>query len=305
MFHFFEGSVIDSAKAIGLGLFNDCDVWDLFEDKITPTGSCPLACVLTLPAAGSEMSNSSVISKEEGGLKRYTRHKDCLCKFALMNPKLTLTLPKEQTVNGCVDVLMHTMERYFNAGENLCITDKIAEGIMIATIHDAKTLMKNPNDLAARQSIMWASSLSHNSLTGCGTNGGDWATHDIEHELSGMFDVPHGAGLSAIWGSWARYVIDVIPHRLSQFAINVMGIAPSEDVKSVALKGIEATEEFFTSLGSSTSLKELVGFDVSDEQIQEMAEKATHFGVKSVGSVIPLQKDDIVKIFEMARNGAK
>ncbi len=294
------GSVIDSAKAIAFGLYYNGDVWDLFEGKASPKGSYPIGCVLTIPAAGSEMSDSCVISKEDGGLKRHTGHESCICKFALMNPKLTLTLPEKQTINGVVDILMHTMERYFNNVDNLDITDRISQGLMMSVIDSAKKLKKDPNDFTARQNIMWAGSLSHNSLTGCGTNGGDWATHNIEHELSGMFDVSHGAGLSTVWASWARYVIDIIPHRLSKYAINVMGVEEKGTEKEIALKGIEKTEEFFSSIGTPISIKELVG-EVTDEQIEEMAEKATHFGKILVGTVKPLNKQDIINILNNAR----
>lgn len=294
------GSVLDSAKAIALGLAYDGDVWDFFEGKVEPQDSYPVATVLTLAATGSEMSNSCVITSEDGMLKRYTNHEKCICKFALMNPELTLTLPDYQTACGCVDILMHTMERYFNNGTNLDITDKIAEGLMKSVIDNAKILKDNPQDITARWNIMWAGSLSHNSLTDCGANGGDWASHNIEHELGGMFDVAHGAGLSAVWGSWARYVVDVIPHRFSKFAVNVMGVSPLQNDKETALKGIEMMEDFYRSIDMPTSLSEL-GISVNDNQISEMSEKATHFGRRTVGTVIPLKKEDIVKIFEMSK----
>lgn len=297
------GSTIDSAKAMALGLAYDGDVWDFFDDKCSPCDSYPLACVLTLAATGSEMSDSCVITKDEGMLKRYTGHPNCICKFAVMNPELMLTLPDYQTASGCVDILMHTMERYFNTTQNLSITDYVAEGLMKCVIEEAQKLKANPNDLEARWNIMWAGSLSHNSLTGCGGNGGDWASHDIEHELGGMFDVTHGAGLAAVWGSWARYVIDVIPHRFAKVAVNVFGIAPCTTEKETALKGIEAMEGFFRSIDMPINLSQL-GVNPTPEQIDELAEKATHFGKCTVGSVIALQKKDIMAIFNMA-NEAK
>ena len=293
------GSVIDTAKAIGMGLCYDKDVWDFFEGKCAPKGCIPISTILTIAAAGSEMSNSCVITKDEGMLKRYAGHDDAICKFALMNPELTKSLPDYQTASGCVDILMHTMERYFNNTVNLDITDEMAESVMRTTIKYAKVLKETPKDTNARWNIMWCGSLSHNGLTGCGTNGGDWATHDIEHELGGMFDVAHGAGLAAIWGSWARYVIDVIPHRLAKYATNVIGVTEGSDTKQTALKGIEATEAFFKEIGMPTNLSEL-GIAVTSENIEEMAEKATHFGKKKVGTVIPLEKSDITKIYQMA-----
>ncbi len=293
------GSVIDSAKAIGMGLCYSGDVWDFFEGKASPTGCIPISTILTIAAAGSEISSSCVITKDEGMLKRYAGHEDAICKFALMNPELTKTLPDYQTASGCVDILMHTMERYFNNTINLDITDEMAQGVMRCTIRNAKLLKQNPTDTTARWNIMWAGSLSHNGLTGCGTLGGDWSTHDIEHELGGMFDVAHGAGLAAVWGSWARYVIDVIPHRLAKYAVNVLGITECSTEKETALKGIEATEEFFKEIGMPINLSGL-GITVTEENIAEMAVKATHFGTKKVGAVIPLEKEDITKIYQMA-----
>ena len=200
------GSVIDSAKAIGYGVANEGDVWDFFDFKRKPTACLPIGVVLTIAAAGSEMSGSCVITKEDGGMKRGCTTDYSRLKFAVLDPELTMTLPPYQTACGCTDILMHTMERYFNHGENMELTDGISEALMRTVIRNAKILVKEPENYDARAEVMWAGSLSHNGLTGCGTDGGDWATHKLEHELGGMFDVAHGAGLAAIWGSWARYV---------------------------------------------------------------------------------------------------
>ncbi len=293
------GSTIDSAKTIGMGLVYEGDVWDFFEGKET-IGSVPVASILTLAAAGSEMSDSSVITKDEGMFKRSIGHPDACCKFSLLNPELTLTLPDYQTACGCVDILMHTMERYFNTSENLAITDEMAEGVMRTVIANAKILKNDPANLTARWNIMWAGSLSHNGLTGCATGGGDWSTHDIEHELGGMFDVAHGAGLAAIWGSWARYVVDVIPHRFAKYGEKVLGIVPLSTEKETALAAIVATEAFFTSIAMPISLAQL-GVDSCDANLEEMAEKATSSDTTTVGSVIPLRKADMIQIFVNAR----
>ena len=161
--------------------------------------------MLTIAAAGSEMSNSSVITNEEGWLKMSCNTDYGRCKFAVMNPELTYTLPQYQTMSGCTDILMHTMERYFTNVETMELTDVIAEALMRNVIRNAKILMKDPENYEARAQVMWASSLAHNDLTGCGAVG-DYASHQIEHELGGLFDVTHGAGLAAVWGSWARHV---------------------------------------------------------------------------------------------------
>ena len=212
------GSVIDSSKAIGYGLYNGGDVWDFYDDIRTPEGCTPIGTILTIAAAGSEMSDSSVITNEDGWLKRGYSHDSCRCKFAILNPELTYTLPDYQTQCGCVDILMHTMERYLNHGENMEMTDGISEALMRTVIKSAKILKEDPRNYEARAEVMWAGSLSHNGLTGCGTDGGDWASHQIEHELGGMFDVAHGAGLAAVWGSWARYVHAESIDRFVKFA---------------------------------------------------------------------------------------
>ena len=197
------GSVIDSAKAIGYGLANDFDVWDLYDHKHTATGCAPIGAVLTIAAAGSEMSDSSVITKEEGGIKRGYNSDLCRCKFAVMNPELTYTLPAYQTACGAADIMMHVMERYFVKEDTLELTDGMAEALIRTVMKNAVLALKDPEDYKARAEIMWASSLAHNGLMNCGGPKGDWACHQLEHELGGMFDVAHGAGLAAVWGSWA------------------------------------------------------------------------------------------------------
>ena len=294
------GSVIDSAKAIGYGAANDGDVWDFYDDKREPEACLPIGTILTIAAAGSEMSNSSVITNEDGWLKRGYNNDVCRCKFAIMNPELTYTLPAYQTQCGCVDILMHTMERYLNHGENMEMTDGISEALMRTVIKNAKILKDNPENYEARAEVMWAGSLSHNGLTGCGTDGGDWASHQIEHELGGMFDVAHGAGLAAVWGSWARYVYKDSIDRFVKFAENVMQIPHAEDKEQMALAGIAAMEEFYHAVDMPVSIKEL-GVEVSDEQIEELAEKCTFFGRRTVGCVKALGKEDIIEIYKAAR----
>mgnify|MGYP002230081267 CR=1 FL=1 len=168
-----------------------------------PASAClPIGAILTIAAAGSEMSNSSVITNEDGLKKRGYKSEYCRCRFAILNPELTYTLPDYQTQSGCVDILMHTMERYFNQSTNMEMTDGISEALLRTVMKNSLILKKDPQNYDARAEVMWASSLSHNGLTGCGTDGGDWASHQLEHELGGMFDVAHGAGLAAVWGTW-------------------------------------------------------------------------------------------------------
>ena len=296
------GSVIDSCKAIGYGLANpETDVWNFFLRTETPKACLPVGVILTIAASGSEMSNSCVITNEEGWLKRSTARNDlCRPRFAILNPRLTYTLPQYQTESGCVDILMHTMERYFVLEDTMEITDKIAQDVMKNVMKYAKILKKDPENYEARAEIMWCGSLSHNGLTGCGTCGGDWATHLIEHELGGMFDVAHGAGLAAVWGSWARYVMDEKPERFAQFAVDVMGVEESDDVKSTALKGIEAVEEFYRMIEMPTNMKEL-GINPTDEQIKDMAMKATNHDTQQLGAFKKLSAKDLVEIYKTAK----
>lgn len=294
------GSVIDSGKAIGYGVANEGDVWDFYAKKRTAKACLPIGAVLTIAAAGSEMSNSSVITNEDGWLKRGYNDDVSRCKFAVMNPELTYTLPAYQTASGCVDILMHTMERYFTKAENTMLTDSVAEGLMRTVIYNAKVLAEDPENYDARAQVMWAGSLSHNGLTGCGTEG-DWASHQLEHELGGMFDVAHGAGLAAVWGSWARYVYKEKPARFAQFAANVFNIPwNSSNLEQMALDGIQAMEAFYRSIHMPTSLAEL-GVNPTEEQIQELAKKCSFMGKRTVGTFKVLQIPDMEAIYRIAR----
>lgn len=296
------GSVIDSAKAIGYGVANPwTDVWNFYLKTEVPTACLPIGVIPTIAASGSEMSNSSVITNEDGWLKRGAAKCDlCRPKFALMNPKLTYSLPQYQTESGCVDILMHTMERYFVNIETMEITDSISESLMQTVIYNARILMREPDNYTARAEIMWAGSLSHNGLTGCGTGGGDWACHQLEHELGRLYDVTHGAGLAAIWGSWARYVYDVNPERFAQFATNVFDIPCGLDFEKTALAGIEAMEDFFRSIKMPVSLHEL-GLDLDDQQIHELAFKCSYEDTRTIGVFKQLNMKDMEKIYTMAR----
>lgn len=293
------GSVIDSAKAIGYGVANEGDVWDFYEKKRQVKACLPIGVVLTISAAGSEMSDSSVITNEDGWLKRGYSSDLGRARFAVMDPELTMTLPKYQTASGCTDIMMHTMERYFNQVENMELTDGISEHLIRTVMKNARILMEHPDDYNARAEVMWAGSLSHNGLTGCGTDGGDWASHQLEHELGGMFDVAHGAGLAAVWGSWARYVVDARPERFAQFAVNVMGVEKGTDEMETALRGIEAMEDFYRSVEMPVNIREL-GVDPTDDQLREMAEKCSHFRKRTIGCVKKLDVDDMYRIYKNA-----
>ena len=292
------GSVIDSAKAIAYALGEpERDVRELYEHTRTPKACFPLGVVLTLAASGSEMSDSSVISYE--GKKRGVNSDLCRPKFALMDPALTKTLPAYQTAAGCSDILMHTMERYFVNGHRMEITDAIAEGLLKTVMRYAVVLRDDPENYEARAEIMWAGSLSHNGLTGCGNDAGDWACHRLEHELGAMYDVTHGAGLTAVWGSWARYVMNSCLTRFVRFAMYVHGIKPCATDEETALKGIEAMEDFFRSIGMPTNLKEL-GVEPSEDDIRLLAKNCAIATGGKIGSAKVLREEDMANIFRMA-----
>ena len=293
------GSVIDSAKAIGYGLGSGGDVWELFLRKRKVMGCTPIGVVLTLAATGSEMSASCVITGEDGWKKLGCTSDLCRPVFAVMPPQLTMTLPAYQTASGCVDILMHTMERWFYGSGGMELTDGIAASLMRTVMKHALILRDDPENYESRAEVLWAGALSHNGLTGCGTDGGDWAPHKIEHELSGLFDVTHGAGLAAIWGSWARYVARQKPERFARFAERVMRVSEAGTDLEMALKGIEAFEDFCRAIQMPTSIREM-GIEPTEAQMREMAEKCIEGLGGPAGKVVKLSADDIVEILKMA-----
>ena len=290
------GSAIDSAKAIGYGVTNEGDVWDFYDYKREVTACLPVGVILTLAATGSEMSDSSVITKEDGLVKRGYSSDYGRPKFAIMNPELTMTLPDYQTACGCTDIMMHTMERYFTNGGNMEITDSMAEGLLRTVKANALILAKDPKNYDARAEVMWAGSLAHNGLTGCGNDGGDFMTHMLEHEMGGQYDVAHGAGLAAIWGSWARYVYKNCLPRFKRYAINVMGVEPAGTDEEIALKGIEAMEDFYRSINMPTNMREL-GISPTEEELKTMAHKCSVSVGGASGSAMVLHEEDMLAIY--------
>ncbi len=290
------GSAIDSAKAIGYGLANGGDVWDFYSGKRKAAGCTPLGVILTLAATGSEMSDSSVITNEDGLIKKGYSSDFGRARFAIMNPELTMTLPDYQTACGCTDIMMHTMERYFHNGECMELTDSMAEALLRTVKENALILRDDPANYEARAEVMWAGSLSHNGLTGCGSDGGDWMTHKLEHELGALYDVAHGAGLAAIWGSWARYVYKDCLHRFKRFALNVMGVENKGTDEEIALAGIKAMEEFYRQINMPTNLREL-GVNATDEDLVLMAHKCAVALGGGKGSAKFLREDDMLAIY--------
>jgi len=295
------GSVIDSAKCIAYGVPYEGNVWDIYLGKAAPAKMLPVASVLTIPAAGSEMSEASVITNEDGDVKIGYSNSLSRPKFAIMNPCRTFSLPPYQTAAGVTDMMMHTMERYFTKDDDMDLTTDIAEAMLRSMKEAVFAVLKNPEDYRYRAQIMWGGSLMHNGLTGCGVSD-DWATHQIEHELSAMFDVTHGAGLAAVWPSWARYVMHENLSRFVRFAVNVMGV-PNDftDPEGTALKGIEAMERFYHAIGMPINIKELIGKDVTDEEIREMTRKCSRDYQRTVGCLKVLKAEDMEAIYRMAR----
>lgn len=295
------GSVIDSAKCIGYGVAYDGDVWDFYSQKATPKASLPVGCILTMAAAGSEMSDSSVITNEDGWLKRGCNSDVCRLRFALLNPALTYTLPSYQTACATVDIMMHTMERYFTGGNSLALTDELAFSLLRSVKEAGTRALEKPDDYQARATLMWASSLSHNGLMAVGNDTrGDWACHQLEHELSGMFDVAHGAGLAAIWPSWARYNIGTDPARIAKLGHNVFNVTDSGQADRDAELTIEAVEAFYRSIGMPVRISGL-GINLTEGDIDQLALKCTFFGKRTIGAFHKLDGKMIRDIYTLAR----
>lgn len=301
------GSATDSAKCIAYGIANDdFDVKALILQKI-PSDKvkiAPLGCITTIAATGSEMSNAMVITIDDDDnnhLKRTYNNDIGRPLFAILDPVITFTLPKYQIACGAADIMMHTMERYFHNVEGTDLVDHIAEGLLVSVKEAGLVAIKEPTNYDARATLMWAGSLSHNGLTGCGRRA-DWGAHKLQAEIGGMFErTTHGAGLCAVWGSWARYVYKTNPARFAKFAVRVFGVSEDfADIEGTAIKGIEAWEEWCHKIGMPTSLSEL-GIRPTPEQIDEMAQKCVDSnGNGYVANFKRLYKDDVKKIYEMA-----
>ena len=287
------GSVIDSAKAIALGVCYEGDVWDFFSKQIQIEKALPVGVILTIPAAGSESSRATVITNKEEGRKIGIGNEILRPKFSILNPTLTMTLPDFQTVCGVADMMAHVMERYFTNTKNVDFIDKLSEATLRSIIKNCRKVLKEPNNYEYRAEIMWAGTVAHNGLLGTGREE-DWASHKIEHELSAFYDVAHGAGLAVIFPVWMKYVYKHDIKIFLQFAKNVWEIKDGTD-EQIALKGIESTKNFFKEIGLPTTLKEL---EIDDKNLEEMAKKCV--GGNSIGNFLKLNKDDVLKIYKLA-----
>lgn len=291
------GSVIDSAKAIGIGVPHEGDVWDFYATRSLPVKQMlPLGVVLTIPAAGSEASNGSVITKDEGMVKRDAGGECMRPRFAVMNPELTFTLPPYQTACGAADIMAHVMERYFTPTAGVDFTDRLCEATLKTLVRNVPIALENPSDYEARAEIMWASTVAHNDLLGTGRLS-DWASHLIEHELSGEYDVAHGAGLAVIFPAWMRHVMAHDVRRFAQFAARVWDVdydfaAPER----TAREGIRRMTAFFRSIGLPTTLQEL---GVTDDRFDRMAKSAVDRG--PLGNFVKMDAAAVKKVYELAR----
>jgi len=293
------GSAIDSAKAIAVGAPNrDTDVWDYFLKKATPVNRLPVAVILTIAASGSEMSNSCVITNEDGMLKRGFSSDANRPVVSFMNPELLKTVPKYHRGCGVTDILMHTLDRYFTSKLGNELTDQIAEGLLRTVIKYGERYVSDPSDYEAASEIMWAGGVSHNDLTGLGGEG-DFATHRLSHELSAMFDKAHGAALSAIWGSWARHVYKNNPARFKRYAQSVWGISNGDD-DSLAVKGIEQTEWYFKKIGMPVNIAELIGRPLSEDELNKVSLKCTWNNTVVLGSFKKLDRNECLEIYKKA-----
>ena len=293
------GSAIDTAKGIAHGAKNPgVDIWRYWKREMEVAASLPVGVVLTISAAGSETSSSSVLTNDQTGEKRgLTTDFNRPC-FAVMNPELTYTLPAYQIACGIADIMMHTLDRYFTQVEGNELTDELAEALLRVTIRNGSAAMKNPSDYGAASELMWCGSLSHNGLTGLG-RAGDFSVHQLGHELSGRFDAAHGASLTTVWGAWAAYCCPANMARFARYARNVWSVQEQDDA-AAARQGIEKTVRYFASISMPTCFTELgIGVQTGDV-IRELAYACTFSGLRLVGNFKPLNQADIESIYNMA-----
>ena len=296
------GSVIDTAKAIAHGAANpETDIWEFWKRRAVPTRSTPVGVILTIPASGSETSDSAVLTNEQECEKRGLNTDLNRPAFAILDPKLAMTLPPRQLSCGVTDILMHTLDRYFTPADDNELTDALAEALLRVVIRNGPKVVENENDLHAMSEIMWCGSVSHNGLTGLGAPR-EFTTHQLGHALSEKFDAIHGETLSAMWGSWARYVWETKPARFARFARNVWDV-DDVDADEAAMLGIEATENFFRSLHMPVSLGELKDVGVqSEEGLQELALRCSYQKTRTIGSFRVLGYDEMLEIYRLANH---
>ncbi len=287
------GSVIDSAKAIAMGSVIEGDVWDFFLGKGTPVKALPIGTILTIPAAGSEASPGTVITNENGWLKLAVNSDSLFPRFSILNPELAFSLPRFQVACGVADIMAHLMERYFTNVSHVAFTDRLIEATLKTVINLAPLVMKNPQDYDAWSELMWAGTIAHNNVLDTGRVG-DWASHMIEHEISGIYDVAHGAGLAVVFPAWMKHVLHHDMNRFVQWSVRVWNVEMDVfDPEAVARAGIEKMEQFFHSIGLGTQLADL---GIQDNRVDEMADKCTNGNTHTVGSFVKLDREAVRQI---------
>ena len=291
------GSVIDTAKAIAAGACYEGDFWDFYGGDLEPERALPVGVVLTIAASGSEASPDSVITQSETMLKRETSSPALLPAFSILDPELTCTLPAYQTACGITDMYSHVLERYFTRSGDVGVTDRMIEGLMLAILDEAPTVMADPEDYGARANLMWAATMAHCDIAGVGRKQ-DWASHDIEYALSSRYGVAHGAGLAVVMLAVERFYLDCATERLARLARHVWGVE-LEDDRRAAEAGIEAQESFFASIGMPTRLPQI---GAKAEDIPSLAKETCWAGGRTgtVGGFRPLDESDVARVLELA-----
>lgn len=290
------GSAIDSAKAIAAGVPYDGDFWDFYEGKPIPR-ALKVATVLTIAAAGSEGSGDSVITREEGMLKRGAGSEALRPVFSILNPELTQTLPAYQTAAGATDIMAHVFERYFTNTREVEVTDRLCEAVLLTMVKEVPRVIADPNNYEARANIMWAGMVAHNNIVGVGREQ-DWSSHGIEHELSALYDVAHGAGLAVIFPAWMTYVMKQDVNRFAQMAVRLWGVPMNfTNPEETAREGISRLKQFFTSIGMPVNFKEL---GAREEDIPKLVEKLGLGEQGTMGSFVKLTAKDVEQVYRLA-----
>lgn len=289
------GSVLDCAKAVAVGAKYEGDMWDFVERKAAAQDALPLGTVLTMAATGSEMNSGSVITNEVTKEKMGWGSVYAFPAFSILDPENTFTLPRDQTVYGMVDIMSHVLEHYFHTDGNTPVQDGFCETLLRTVIETAPKLIEDLNNYELRETIMYCGTMALNGMVSMGF-AGDWATHNIEHAVSAVYDIPHGGGLAILFPQWMKYNLDTDPARFRKLAVNVFGVDPAGKTdKEIGLEGIEALRSFWDSIGAP---KTLADYDIDDSEIGSMADKAVRFG--PFGNFRKLDREDVVEIYKMA-----
>jgi alcohol dehydrogenase len=290
------GSTIDCAKAIATGVLCDGDIWEFYAQKRDDvTKALPVCTIITLPATGTEMNGNSVVSKWETNEKLFIYGPAIFPKFSILDPELTYTIPKNHTVNGVIDIIIHVLEQYFTHTPGTPMLDRFSEGIILTLMENVNKVLKDPNDYDARANIMFCGTMGNSHLIGLGKEQ-DWASHMIEHELSAIYDIPHGAGLSIIYPNWMKYAMKAGYAKFAQLAERVFNVEKKNNSEEeIAMEGAVRMREFYSSIGGSSRLKDV---GIGEENLARMAKQCVRFG--PVGGYMKLDEEDVLNILKMS-----